>query len=120
MAIRDDLRLALTDAMKARDKTAIAALRAAIAVIDNAEAVDDSHAPAPAAGRIAGAVAGLGAGEVPRRELSEDEIRCRLRDEADRWQTLAVDYDRAGRDGDAADLRRQAAIIAAFVRGAEE
>jgi hypothetical protein len=114
------MRRALTGAMKARDSTAVAALRAGIAVIDNAEAADPSHAPASTSGRIAGGVAGLGAGEVPRRELAEAEIAERLVDEATRWRSLAGDYVRAGRAEDAADLERQAAIVTAFAQGRHE
>jgi uncharacterized protein len=67
------LRRALPPALKARDQVAIAALRAAVAAIDNAQAVEVPSAPG-SGGPIAGAVTGLGAGDVPRRELSEDGI----------------------------------------------
>lgn len=46
--LRDRLRRALPPAMKARDRPAVTALRSALAAIDNAGAVDPTHAP-PAA-----------------------------------------------------------------------
>jgi uncharacterized protein len=66
--IRIRMRRALTAAMKARDQRAVAALRSALAAIDNAEAVEaagEGHPPGE--GRIAGAVLGVGAAEVARR-----------------------------------------------------
>src|SRR2546421_1109786 len=69
--LRPRLREALRAAMKARDLTAVAALRMTLGAIDNAEAVDVSDAPSPKGGVIAGAVTGLGAGEATRRSLSE-------------------------------------------------
>jgi hypothetical protein len=69
------LRLALREALKARDMIAVSALRSAPASIDNASAVP---APPPAAGggsaHVAGAVPGVGAGEAERRRLSDAEL----------------------------------------------
>ena len=77
------MRRALPSAVRARDKQAVAALRSALAAIDNAEAVDTPQAP-PGQGPgsaaraeqtpIAGAVLGLGAGEVARRKLTAAEM----------------------------------------------
>ncbi len=63
------LRTALRDAQRGRDGEAMAVLREALATIDNAEAPDVSHAPSGDTGPIAGAVQGLGAGEIARRVL---------------------------------------------------
>ena len=69
-AIRDRLHRALRDAMRARDSIAGSALRSALAALDNAGAVPPDPAPAVASGpHFAGALAGLGAGEVARRSL---------------------------------------------------
>ena len=48
--VRDRLRAALPDAMKARDSVAVAALRSVLGAIDNAEAVDAARAPQPGVG----------------------------------------------------------------------
>jgi hypothetical protein len=67
-AIRDRLQRALRAALRARDRAATSALRSALAAIGNASAVPKEPAPAVAGGpHFAGAAAGLGAGEVPRR-----------------------------------------------------
>jgi hypothetical protein len=60
--------------MKARDTVAVKALRSALSAIDNAEAADPADADDVQLGVIAGGVAGLGAGEVARRQLSADEV----------------------------------------------
>lgn len=72
MGVRDDLRRALTDAMRRRDTAVVAPLRSAIAEIDNAESVD----PGPVSivdSPIAGSAGGVGAAEVTRAHLSEQE-----------------------------------------------
>ena len=112
VGVRDALRRALDTAFKARDRTAISALRAAIGTLDNAEAADPSVAPAGESGIIAGGVRGLGAGEVARRQLSDDEQRDILRAELAHWRSVAEDYERAGRPSDAATQRAQADAIA--------
>ena len=48
-SLRERLSRALPAAMKARDRVAVAALRSALAAIANAEAVDPSRSPPPAA-----------------------------------------------------------------------
>lgn len=70
--VRDRLRAALPEAMKARDAVAVAALRSALGALDNAEAVDADLAPQSSVGhpRLAGTVSGLRAAEVERRSLS--------------------------------------------------
>jgi uncharacterized protein YqeY len=106
------LRAALTTAMKARDRAAVTALRAALAAIDNAGAVtpaDDSVAPTD--GPIAGAVAGLGAAEATRRSLSDEDIRALVWAEVTDREEAAAGYDQAGRDDHAQQLRDEAAAL---------
>jgi uncharacterized protein YqeY len=109
--LRQRLRTALTDAMKKRDANAVSALRTALAAIDNAESVDTSHAPRPTPGPIAGALTGLGAGEVPRLELTERDIEDIVRTEITAREHAADDYDRLNRPEEAARLRAEAAIL---------
>jgi uncharacterized protein YqeY len=97
--------------MKDRDQIAVAAFRSALGVIDNAEAADRSDAPAVQAGTIAGGVSGLGAGEVPRRELSDDTLAELLRAEISQWEATATEYQRLGREDSSAGLYAQAAIL---------
>lgn len=116
---RTRLRSALTVAMKARDTDAVAALRGAIAAIDNAEAVEPPDAAnAASASAIAGAAAGVGSTEVARRDLSSAEVRSLVlaqiadRDAAAEWARAHGYPERADRlDREATALR---AVVVAF------
>jgi uncharacterized protein YqeY len=101
--------------MKARDRVATAALRSALTAIDNAEAVDVGFAPRPQSGTIAGAVAGLGAGEVPRRTITDDDVRAILRDAITERQTAAAQYESLQRHDAAHRLRIEASVLAALL-----
>ncbi len=101
--------------MKARDAVAIAALRSALGAIDNAEAADLAEAPSVQPGLIAGGVAGLGAGEVPRREISEGQLHEIVRAEIARWQAAAVDYERAQCHDLATRLRAEVSVLTRFL-----
>jgi uncharacterized protein YqeY len=113
--LRDRLRDALRVAMKQRDRPAVAAMRAALGVIDNAEAADVSHTPPAEPGLIAGGVAGLGAGEVARRQLSDRELVEVLQDEVARWESTARECERVHRSDDASRLRAEIAALRPFV-----
>jgi len=113
--LRESLRDALRTAMKARNKPAVAAMRAALSVIDNAEAADASAAPPVEAGHIAGGVAGLGAGEVARQQLSDPELVALLHAEVERWESTARDADGLGRSNDAEQLRAEIAALRPFL-----
>jgi len=108
------LREALSPALKARDRVAVAALRSALAAVDNAQAVDAPPAPR-SGGVVAGAVTGLGAGEAPRRELSEGEIVAIVRAEVDDRREAAADYERAGKTDAAGRLTAEADVLAALL-----
>ena len=76
--LRLALRARLTAAMRERDRGAVAALRTALAALDNAEAVPLADLPRRLAGpsgseHVAGAAVGVGAAEADRRELAEDD-----------------------------------------------
>lgn len=109
--VRARLRVALRDAMRARDRTATAALRSALGAIDNAEAVDEARGPRPDSRSIAGATVGLGASEVPRRQLTDEEAAGIVRREADEREAAASEYDRLGQRDEAARLRTEAAVL---------
>lgn len=118
-ALEQRLRAALTRAMKERDAVAVSALRSAIAAIDNAGAADAPDAKAASDGVIAGAMRGVGASEVPRRELSETEVASLVRHEIAQRETAAAEYARHGREDDAARLRAQIQVLAAQLRGGD-
>lgn len=115
--LRRELREALNEAMRNRQVVAIAALRSALSAIDNAEAPDAVHAPKPTAGHatFAGTVAGLGAGEVERHELSEAELAQLIEAEiTDRDQT-AETYRLSGRVDLADRLKAQADVLRPYL-----
>ena len=115
-ALRAAPRLGLTTALKARDRDALAALRTAIAAIDNAEAVPAPDAAPPAASaRFAGARSGLGAAEATRRELSASELRDILRGQVAEYTSEADRYDALGQADSAERLRRQALALAPYL-----
>jgi uncharacterized protein len=113
-SLRDRLRTALPTAMKARDRTAVAALRSALAALDNAETVkiDDRTATGQAIEQVA---IGVGTTEVERRMLTESEMTALIRREVTERETAAADYESAGHDDRATRLRAEAGVLAAHL-----
>jgi hypothetical protein len=115
-ALHSALRRGLTTALKARDSDAIAALRVAIAAIDNAEAV-----PAPAtnspitSAHVAGSRGGVGSTEAVRRQLSVGELRHVLEGQIAEHSREAERYDALGHADAAERLRRQARTLAPYL-----
>jgi uncharacterized protein YqeY len=97
----------LTAAMKARDSTRVAVLRAALAAIANAEAVASDGAVS--------LTAPAGSTEVARRELSEVDVRLTVERERAELLGATGERERLGRGDDAAELRRQAAVLADYL-----
>ncbi len=80
--IKKRLSTDLRKAMKDRDDLQVKAVRSLMSAIDNAEAVSvEQPKNMPMAGGIAGATGGLGSTEVPRKELSREEIQQIIRRE---------------------------------------
>jgi uncharacterized protein len=100
--VRRRLRDALYAALKARDEVATAAVRSAVSAIANAEAVS----PAPAKVRL-----GVGAGDVPRRDLSDDELLAIIRAEIDERLRAAAEYEGLGKPEQARRLRSEADVL---------
>ncbi|MEH3128639.1 MAG: hypothetical protein PGN27_01600 [Mycolicibacterium neoaurum] len=117
--LRDAMRADLVTAMKARAAETVAALRAGLAAIDNAEAVavpDQSRAPIPGGQKsvIAGATTGLGSSEVPRRALTSADVRVVLGDLIAEYNAEADRYVALNRPEAAEQLRRQAAALSKY------
>jgi uncharacterized protein YqeY len=108
---RTRLRGLLLAARKDRDAVRTSALRSALAVIDNAETPDGVQLDAPSSETIAGGVAGLGAAEVARRQLSDEQIRALISDEVDERLTAADEFTAGGHPQRAATLRDEAAVL---------
>jgi uncharacterized protein YqeY len=105
-ALRERLAVELRGAMKARDALAVATLRSLLSALDNAGAVAVTKAHTP--------VFGL-SGDVPRRELTADEVEAVLVAEADERAAAAADYERRGLREGAERLQAELAIIARFL-----
>jgi uncharacterized protein len=103
--------------MKSRDRVAVAALRTTLAAIDNAEAVDASSVAQPKTGseHVAGASAGAGSSDVPRRVLSEAEVNAIIHQQQEERWTAALEYEKLGQREHADRLRREAAVLTAYV-----
>jgi uncharacterized protein len=98
--------------LKARDQAAIVALRSALAAIDNAQAVE-APPSARSGGVFARAVTGLGAGDPPRRQLSDDDIAAIVWAEVADRRAAAAGYERAGQVDAAGRLSAEADVLAA-------
>ncbi len=109
--------------MKTRDAVAVAALRSALAAIENAEAADPGQAaarttaPAATHADVAGSVGGLWATEVERRVLTEARTEEIVRGEVDERLAAADGYERSGHREHAERLRREAAVLRAHLPG---
>lgn len=111
--MRTSLRNDLTTAIKARDRVAVAALRSALAAIENAEALPVEEPTATRTGNehVVAAAIGAGAAEAERRHLTDNDIRSIVENEIEERSSAAGEYERAGR-GDAAErLRAEAAVL---------
>jgi len=112
--IRTRLTAALRGAMKARDAAAVAPLRSALAALDNAQAVDAVVATVEHES-FAGTAGGLGAGEVPRALLEEEQARAIVAREAQERRDAADEYERLGQSDEVARLRAEADLLTSFV-----
>jgi uncharacterized protein len=112
---RVKLRAELKTAMKARDTVATSALRSLLSAIDNAEAPDVSTAPHAEHGVIAGGVAGLGAGEVDRLQLSSADIALIVRREVASRSEAAEQYECLGQHDQAEIVRSEVAALERFL-----
>jgi uncharacterized protein YqeY len=99
--IRDRLQSSLKAAMQARDHVATSVLRTTLSAVANAEAVD--------------VPAGTTATEVPRRHLTEDDVRDVVHAEHADLEATAAELRRRGRHADADVLGAKAAVLAAHL-----
>jgi uncharacterized protein YqeY len=113
LPLRDRLRAALPAAMKARDRATASTLRATLAAIENAEAVDAGSARA---GAIETSAVGIGVAEAARRELAEADVVAIVRAEIAERQHAAEVYEGSGHPDKAAELHAAAAALTAFLQ----
>jgi uncharacterized protein YqeY len=117
--MRSRMRQDMTAALKDRDEVTVAALRSAIAAIDNAEALDTSANTARDTGsqHIAGATAGVGSSDVERRILSDAEVQGIIRRQVEERREAADQYVKLGREDQAMRLRREAGVLSDYLTG---
>jgi uncharacterized protein len=115
--LRVGLRHRLCQAVRDRDRVAVAALREAIAALDNAEAVPIDTDPNAQVGQyVAGGVVGLGAGEAERRTLDVAAQQAIVATIIDARLAAASTYEEHGQTARAADLRSGAEILIAILK----
>ena len=101
--IRRQMQADLLAALKGGDRVAASVLRATLAALSNAEAVDPgAGAPLVRAGLFA---------DVERRCLSAGDVASIMAGERDELQASAATLDEGGRPVEAADCRARAAIL---------
>ncbi|GGJ72163.1 hypothetical protein GCM10010121_098400 [Streptomyces brasiliensis] len=116
MSLRVRMRQALPEAMRARDKAAVSALRATLAALDNAEAVPVSEADMRGLALEQSPV-GAGATEAARRELSECSVRDIVRAEATERLQAAAQLTAPAHADRVARLQAEAAVLLRFLDG---
>jgi hypothetical protein len=84
----------------------VSTLRSTLAEIDNAEAVEVDTSFVPLVGRT---------NDVPRKVLTEAEIRAILQSEADQIKLALAEYERVGRVEKAAELQAAWELLAGYL-----
>ena len=114
--LRIRLREQLRAAVRERDRIAVAALRDAIAALDNAEAVKPGAVQSAASSEyVAGGVVGLGAAEAARRALDPEAQRAIVHAEIEGRLAAATTYEQHGHSSRATDLRVSAEVLLAVL-----
>lgn len=106
MMLREQLKADLILAMKARQKQVVSTIRILLAAIDNAEAVEPSETFSPVIGRT---------NDVPRRDLTEQQIRQILQIEADKQRDALTECERLGRDQAAKELQAELEVMSRYL-----
>jgi uncharacterized protein len=114
MSLRLRMRQALLEAMRARDKAAVSALRAALAALDNAEAVPLDEAELRGSA-LEQAPVGVGVTEVARRDLSESRVVEVVRTEVTERLEVAGGLTAPAHADRADRLRAEAAVLLRFL-----
>ena len=112
MQLRTRVKSELKEAMRARDRATVIALRGILSALDNAEAVVvDAPAWPPVVNRSA---------DVPRRTLTGADVARILQDEADEHQRALVQYEALGQPEVVEELRVKLAVVNRYLRGLED
>lgn len=105
--LQERLKADLTAALRDRDRPTVTALRTALAAVSNAEAVpSDNSYRHPIVGQL---------NEVPRRELTEEQVEAILRAEAAERQKAIEEYESLGLADAAARLNAEQAALSRYL-----
>lgn len=107
--IREQMKVDLRNAMKARDTERVTTLRSVLAAIDNAEAVPVAAAPftvEPEAGQRT---------EVPRKVLTGDDIRQIIEREVAERRHASQTYAQVAQQAEAERLQRAATLLISYL-----
>lgn len=107
--IREQMKVDLRNALKARDTERVTTLRAVLGAIDNAEAV-----PVAAVSSLVEPVIGK-SNEVPRKLLSTEDIHQIVAHEVAERQRAAQTYAELGQSAEAERLQTAAALLATYL-----
>lgn len=116
MSLRLRMRQALPEAMRARDKVRVNALRTTLAALDNAEAVAVDEADLRG-GALECSPVGAGTTEAVRRELSEPDVVGVVRAEVAERLEAAAQLTTPAHADRAARLRAEAAVLLGLLDG---
>jgi hypothetical protein len=116
--LKERLRRDLTAALKEKRRDEATALRILIGAVDNAESLEVRGGAAlpESSEHIAGAVAGLGAGEAARHALSQSELQRIIKAEVAELREQADRFEAHGRADAAARIRGEAEVIKRYRR----
>jgi uncharacterized protein YqeY len=109
--IRQRLKTDLLIAMKARQNHIVSTLRSTLAEIDNAEAVEIDTSVVPLVGRT---------NDVPRKVLTEAQIRAIVQREANQIKMALTEYERAGQVEKTAELQAAWELLTGYLTDTEE
>jgi uncharacterized protein YqeY len=106
MPLVERLRADLRSAMKARQNGTVTALRKMLSTIDNAGAVEVDTSYVPLVGITK---------DVPRRELSDEQLLDLLRIEADERRSALAEFERLGKPVEAEQMRLELDLFARYL-----
>jgi uncharacterized protein YqeY len=109
--LRDQLKAALTLAMKARQGNVVSTLRSILSEIDNAEAVPMDASIIPTVGL---------SNDVPRKILSEEQMLSILQNQYHEIQASLAEYKRLEKHDEAAQLQIELDVLAPYLKGSRE
>jgi uncharacterized protein len=107
MSIRERMRDDLTAALRGREMDRVSTLRSLLGEIANAEAVETDRDFVPMAGRT---------NDVPRRALTEADVRGILEREGERHREAMAEFENAGRQDAAERLQAGLKVIEEYLQ----